>query len=224
MAWEIRNLIQSRVPRSKLLLLCLITFKLHLQFTSLPDLNPTDLVYSQTEIPSHEFSFNPSNLSDSVADIFASILAPKTIEVQVADHNSIHPRIYLPKPDANKIVRQTTTPVGSYFSLFRVTELVSVEWTKEGSLENESYAIKIEKRPIQTGLTVTSGKANADSVSGSSSFAGWEFSYSADGKKETKAFNIVETSSVQTKEVESEVPPHSSVFVYRKKFTFRCKA
>lgn len=72
-------------------------------------------------------------------------------------------------------------------------------------------------------MRVTTGKEVSDSVSTSAGFSGWGFSAQVNASTETRTLNSLETSNVSTMRDTYTCLPHSSIFVYKRKYVFRCK-
>ena len=125
------------------------------------------------------------------------------------------------------LVGQLKTPAMNVNSieLWLVTdvELISAEWKHQFSIENNSDGDRTYDKTTEIGMTVTTGKELADSVSARAGFSGWSFSAQLDASTETKTFNSLETSSGSTMTDRYTCPPHTSIHVYKRKYTFRCK-
>ncbi|KAJ5569070.1 hypothetical protein N7450_011556 [Penicillium hetheringtonii] len=134
-------------------------------------------------------------------------------------------KIYKPGPGKNKVARQDlilyTANLVPNLYLVRDSELVSIEWIKQFSIENESGAERTVEEQTETGLTITQGNEHEESVSASAGFSGWGFSVNVEGKIEHKTFSTVETSNIHTTKNTYRVPANNSIFVYKKKYTFR---
>jgi hypothetical protein len=129
--------------------------------------------------------------------------------------------------DGVVLVGQLKTPALNVDSieLWLVTdvELISAEWMFQFSIENESNGERTKEETTEIGMKVTTGKEVSDSVSASAGFSGWGFSAQVNASTETRTFNSLETSSVRTMRDTYTCPPHSSIFVYKRRYTFRCK-
>ncbi|KIL90125.1 hypothetical protein FAVG1_06864 [Fusarium avenaceum] len=72
-------------------------------------------------------------------------------------------------------------------------------------------------------MNVTQGKEVSDFVSASAGFSGWGFSAEVNASTETKTFTAVETTSVKRVKDTYNCPPESSIFVYKRKYKFKCR-
>lgn len=102
-------------------------------------------------------------------------------------------------------------------------ELLSEEWILQFSIENESKGSRSKEETTEIGMTVTSGTEVSNSIHASAGFSGWGFSAEVNGSTESKTFNTVETSSVQKVTDTYDIPPESSIFVYKKRYRFLCR-
>ncbi|KAJ5909611.1 hypothetical protein N7504_004254 [Penicillium tannophilum] len=112
---------------------------------------------------------------------------------------------------------------GTKSELIIDVELLSAEWAFQFSIENESDAIRIKENTTELGMTVTQGSEISESVSASAGFAGWGFSAEINGSTETRTFTSVETQTLSRVVDTYTCPPHTSIFVYKRKFKFRCR-
>ncbi|RKL29170.1 hypothetical protein BFJ72_g12079 [Fusarium proliferatum] len=103
-------------------------------------------------------------------------------------------------------------------------ELQSAEWVLQFSIENEAKGTRTMEESTELGMTVTSGQDVSESVKASAGFSGWGFSVEVSGSIESKTFNKTETSSVQKITDTYVVPPESSIFVYKRRYKFRCRS
>lgn len=128
--------------------------------------------------------------------------------------------------DGTVLVGQINTPYDgtSNSALIIDVELVSAEWMFQFSIENDSKGQREKEETTEVGMTVTSGKETSDSVSASAGFSGWGFSASVNASTETKTFTSLETTSKKTVRDTYIVPAESSIFVYKRKYKFRCRA
>ncbi|KAI6756027.1 hypothetical protein HG530_011763 [Fusarium avenaceum] len=112
---------------------------------------------------------------------------------------------------------------GTESSLIIDVELLSAEWVFQFSIENESKGMRTREEETELGMSVTQGKEVSDSVSASAGFSGWGFSASVNASTETKKFTNVETTSVKRVKDTYNCPPEASIFVYKRKYKFKCR-
>ncbi|OBS22716.1 hypothetical protein FPOA_09048 [Fusarium poae] len=115
--------------------------------------------------------------------------------------------------------RQNVTPIWLMIDV----ELLSAEWAFQFSIENESNGTRTKEESTEIGMNVSSGREVSNSVSASAGFAGFGFSAQVSGSNETKTFSTLETSSIRTVRDTYTCPPHSSIFVYKRRYRFRCR-
>ncbi|KAI1069010.1 hypothetical protein LB507_006073 [Fusarium sp. FIESC RH6] len=127
--------------------------------------------------------------------------------------------------DGNLLVGQMRQVIDSMKkgSLVIDVELLSVEWVLQFSLENEGKGEFVRQKETEVGMTVTEGEEVSESISAKAGFSGWGFSAEVNGSKETKTFTTIETSNKTTVKDTYNVPPDTSIFVYKKKYNFRCR-
>jgi hypothetical protein len=102
-------------------------------------------------------------------------------------------------------------------------ELVAAEWMFQFSIENEGKGQREKQETTEIGMVVTSGTETSSTVSASAGFTGWGFSAEVNSSIESKTFNSIETSEKRTVTDTYTCPPESSIFVYKKKYNFRCR-
>jgi hypothetical protein len=112
---------------------------------------------------------------------------------------------------------------GSQSNLIIDVEILSAEWVFQFSIENESKGQRTREEETELGMSVTQGKEVSDSVSASAGFSGWGFSAEVNASTETKTFTTVETTSVKRVKDTYHCPPESSIFVYKRKYKFKCR-
>ncbi|RFN43764.1 hypothetical protein FIE12Z_12011 [Fusarium flagelliforme] len=103
-------------------------------------------------------------------------------------------------------------------------ELLSVEWVFQFSVENDSKGERTKQMETEVGMTVTSGREVADSVSASAGFSGFGFTAEVNASTQTKTFTSLETSKKMRVTDTYNVPPESSIFVYKRQYKFRCRS
>jgi hypothetical protein len=91
------------------------------------------------------------------------------------------------------------------------------------SIENEGKGQRTKQETTEIGMVVTSGTETSESVSASAGFSGWGFSAEVNSDLETKTFTSLETSQKRTVTDTYTCPPESSIFVYKRKYNFRCR-
>ena len=124
------------------------------------------------------------------------------------------------------LVGQMREDLGAEWKGQQITdiELLSAEWEFQFSIDNESKGEQTKKEKTTLGMTATSGKEVANSVSASAGFSGWGFSAEVNASTETRTFNSIETSDIREVEDTYTCPPESSIFVYKRRYRFRCRA
>ncbi|KAE8151800.1 hypothetical protein BDV25DRAFT_138514 [Aspergillus avenaceus] len=83
---------------------------------------------------------------------------------------------------------------------------------------------RTKEESTEIGMTVSSGSEVSNSVSASAGFSGFGFSAEVSGTHESRTFNSVETSTLRTVTDTYTCPPRSSIFVYKRRYKFRCRA
>ncbi|KAH6970243.1 hypothetical protein DER45DRAFT_608947 [Fusarium avenaceum] len=111
----------------------------------------------------------------------------------------------------------------SVLELIIDVELLSAEWVFQFSIENDSKGMRTREEETELGMTVTHGKEVSESVSASAGFSGWGFSAQVNASTETKTFTSVETTSVKRIKDTYQCPPEASIFVYKRKYKFKCR-
>ncbi|PYI34992.1 hypothetical protein BP00DRAFT_443131 [Aspergillus indologenus CBS 114.80] len=135
--------------------------------------------------------------------------------------SSEHKLISKPAADANKIIGQVKQLVYGNLYFVQDIELVSVEWVKQFSIENESDATRTKTDRTETGVQIQTGKEDAESISATAGYSGFGFEVSIEGSYEHKTFSSVETSEITTTEDTWTVPPQTTLYVYKKVYNLR---
>ncbi|KAG8670517.1 hypothetical protein FPOAC2_09879 [Fusarium poae] len=113
--------------------------------------------------------------------------------------------------------------IGTLIWLMINVELLSADWAFQFSIENESNGTRTKEETTEIGMNVSSGREVSNSVYASAGFTGFGFSAQVGGSTETKTFSTLETSSIRTVRDTYVCPPHSSIFVYKRRYKFRCR-
>lgn len=150
----------------------------------------------------------------------------------LADRIILDPKQPKAIPRNLKDVAEGTVLVGQIVQVFESSmgiwtivdvELVSAEWMFQFSIENEGKGQREKQETTEIGMVVTSGTETSNSVNASAGFSGFGFSAEVNASTETKTFSSLETSQKRTVTDTYTCPPESSIFVYKRKYTFRCR-
>ncbi|CAG7557566.1 unnamed protein product [Fusarium equiseti] len=97
-----------------------------------------------------------------------------------------------------------------------------VEWAFQFSIENESESERTKQMETEIGMTATSGTEVSNHVSAKARFSGFGFSAEANASTQSKTFTSIETSNKTRVTDKYVIPSHSSIYVYKRKYRFRC--
>ncbi|KAJ5216381.1 uncharacterized protein N7498_002788 [Penicillium cinerascens] len=124
--------------------------------------------------------------------------------------------------EGDRLVGQLREDFGWDWVAITDVELYKCEWAFQFSIENESEGTRTKMESTELGMVVTEGREVSESVSASAGFSGFGFSATVNGSTESKTFTSSETSQIKRIEDTYVIPAKSSIFVYKRKYFFRC--